>query len=155
MILAIFFSVGIVVFLSGPRIEIETKLYPLNLPADLNEYITQSEAQYSNIVPGTEKSIVWANTSKKQKTKYAIVFIHGFSATRQEIAPVCDVLAEQSDLHRKFDRRYTGCLGGNACKPAGRYLWIASDITELLPGKSNRRSNALTLGAANRKSHYW
>jgi len=131
MILAIFFSVGIVVFLSGPRIEIETKLYPLNLPADLNEYITQSEAQYSNIVPGTEKSIVWANTSKKQKTKYAIVFIHGFSATRQEIAPVCDVLAEKIEANLFYTRLRGHGRDVEAMSSATANEWM-NDIVEAL-----------------------
>jgi hypothetical protein len=77
VILVVFFSVSAVVFFSRPRIEIQTNLYPVHLPVDLDEYLIQSEAQYANIVPGVQKAIVWANESKKEKTKYTLVYIHG------------------------------------------------------------------------------
>jgi alpha-beta hydrolase superfamily lysophospholipase len=98
------FSLGVVGFLSGPRVKIETKLYPVHLPEDLDGYLSQSEAQFSDIVPGAEKTIIWAGESKKQKTKYAIVYIHGFSATRQEIAPVCDIVAKKIGANLFYTR---------------------------------------------------
>jgi alpha-beta hydrolase superfamily lysophospholipase len=104
MILAIFLSVCIVVFLAGPRIKVDTELYPVHLPADLDEYLARSEARYADIIPGTEKSIVWANAANKQKTKYAIIFVHGFSATRQEIAPACNILAEKIKANLFYTR---------------------------------------------------
>jgi len=103
-ILVIVFAIGIVVILAGPRIEVDTRLSPFDLPADLDEYIARSEARYADIVPGAEKLIVWANTASKQKTEYAVVYIHGFSATRQEIAPVCDILAKKIEANLFYTR---------------------------------------------------
>ena len=46
-----------------------------------------------NLTPNTDKKIFWYNKNRS-KTEYSIVYIHGFSATRQEIVPVCDIVAD-------------------------------------------------------------
>ena len=45
------------------------------------------------LVPGAEKRIRWA-AAPGQRSEYAIVYLHGFSATRQEIAPVPERVAD-------------------------------------------------------------
>jgi esterase/lipase len=96
----------IVIFLLGPRVKVDTQLKPVKLSADLNQYLLESEAKYSDIVPGAEKTIVWANAVKEQ-TEYALVYLHGFSATRQETAPLAELIA--SDLGANlFYTRFTG-----------------------------------------------
>lgn len=57
-------------------------------------YIKDTESTIVNIVPETEKKILFAHNSKKQ-TDIAIVYIHGFSASRQEISPVTENLAKE------------------------------------------------------------
>jgi hypothetical protein len=42
-----------------------------------------------------EARIVWANDSLKQKTEYAIVYLHGFSASQEEGNPVHRNIAKQ------------------------------------------------------------
>ncbi|MFT3846361.1 MAG: alpha/beta hydrolase [Lacibacter sp.] len=54
---------------------------------ELERYIQHNEAQHK-LKPGNEAKIVWANDSLKQKTEYAIVYLHGFSASQEEGAPV-------------------------------------------------------------------
>ncbi len=130
-ILVIFFAIGIIVILAGPRIEVETKLFPVHLPADLDGYIAQSEAQYSNIVAGAEKSIVWANTANKQKTEYVVVFVHGFSATRQEIAPVCDILAKKIEANLFYTRLRGHGRDVEAMSNASANEWM-NDVVEAL-----------------------
>ena len=44
------------------------------------------------LVPGTEKRLVWAR-APGERTEYAVIFVHGFSASRQEIAPVPEGVA--------------------------------------------------------------
>ena len=59
---------------------------PNNFPnvSDINEniddYLEQKESEVSDIYPYAEKTVFW-NNSKKNKTKYSIVFIHGFTTT--------------------------------------------------------------------------
>ena len=62
--------------------------------ASLDESLVKSESQYHDIVAGTEKTIRWYNNSKV-KTAYSIVYIHGFSASRQELSPTTELLADK------------------------------------------------------------
>jgi esterase/lipase len=95
--IAIVIAVLVVVFLAGPRTKIDQQIKLLNLPsnpADLDQYLAQSEAKYTDIVPGTEKTVIWANAAKT-KTPLSIIYLHGYSATRQETVPLGDELAAQ------------------------------------------------------------
>ena len=58
----------------------------------LDDYLIQQESQHKDIVPGAEKIISWAG-DKGKKTEYAVVYLHGYSASRQESAPLSDLLA--------------------------------------------------------------
>src|SRR5690348_7733637 len=56
-------------------------------PAALENYIRDGEAKHK-LKPDNEARIVWANDSSKAKTEYAIVYLHGFSASQGEGDPV-------------------------------------------------------------------
>jgi esterase/lipase len=61
-----------------------------DVPADstgLINYIKQNEAQHK-LRPDNEARIVWANDSSKVPTEYALVYLHGFSASQEEGDPV-------------------------------------------------------------------
>src|SRR3990170_5452561 len=64
--------------------------------ADLIQYVSDKEEKHK-IKPNNEAAIVW-NDSSKQKTPYAIVYLHGFSASQMEGDP----------LHRRFAKEF-GC----------------------------------------------
>ena len=71
-------------------------LISVNAYADFETIETQlinHESKYTDIVKNTEKHIRWYQ-GKKQKTELAIVYIHGFSATRQELTPTTERLAD-------------------------------------------------------------
>ena len=59
----------------------------------LDTYITAMEAPYK-IKPNNEAKIIWADSSKSQ-TEYAIVYLHGFSASQMEGDPVHQNIAKQ------------------------------------------------------------
>lgn len=69
---------------------------PLELAGEPGAYLQQHEeharARYG-LVDGGEKRITWAGASGA-RTEYAVIYLHGFSATRQEIAPVPAQVAE-------------------------------------------------------------
>ncbi|MBO9199928.1 MULTISPECIES: alpha/beta hydrolase [Niastella] len=64
-------------------------------PAALVNYIQQQEAGHK-IKPDNEARVVWANDSLKNKTEYALVYLHGFTASQGEGDPV------HRDLAKKF-----------------------------------------------------
>lgn len=88
----------VVIYLMGPNPE--TPNYDISLPAipaqsqDLENYINQKESHH-NLKPGNEAKIVWFNDSAKTKTEYALVYLHGFSASHHEGYPLHNELAEQ------------------------------------------------------------
>lgn len=93
----------VTLFLAGPRTQIDMHLKTISLPEDIDRYLAQSEAKFHDIVPGAEKVVVWAN-AKKTKTPLSIVYLHGFSATRQETAPLCDELAARLGANLYYTR---------------------------------------------------
>lgn len=61
---------------------------PVKVPEinELEKYVAEIESKHK-IKPGNEAEIVWADSSHQQ-TEYAIVYLHGFSASKTEGNPV-------------------------------------------------------------------
>ncbi len=94
---AIILFVLLVLYSVGPNPA--TPIYSTELPSvpsiDLLEnYITSIESAH-HLRPNNEARVVWANDSVKQKTDYAIVYLHGFSASQEEGNPVHRNIAKQ------------------------------------------------------------
>lgn len=62
----------------------------------LEEEINKSEKETKNLKRDNQARIVWADSAKKQKTPYSIVYIHGFGAS----------WAEGEPIHRNLAKRY-------------------------------------------------
>jgi len=81
----------IVIYFLGPQPA--TPKYSLQLPklpaaaAELEKYIADNEAKHK-LKPDNEARILWFNDSTKEKTEYAVVYLHGFSASQEEGDPV-------------------------------------------------------------------
>lgn len=81
---------------SAPKWDTALPEVPKN-PAALVDYVARQERNHPT-KPDNEATIVWANDSVHTKTPWAVVYLHGFSASRKEGAPV----------HRKFAKEF-GC----------------------------------------------
>ena len=78
------------------------------LPDDLDTWLEDSERQAVErygLVPGTEKRITWSG--EHQRTPYSVLYLHGFSATRQETAPLAEIVASRLGANL-FETRLTG-----------------------------------------------
>lgn len=62
--------------------------------AALEQYVYLKEAQHT-CKPDNQARIVWSNDSSKQKTRYAFVYLHGFSASQAEGEPVHKSIAKK------------------------------------------------------------
>lgn len=86
-------------YLAGPRPDFsppEREYRPLDLPAaDLDRHIGEAEAAVPGIKPGNTARIVWADSAGRT-TPWAIVYLHGFTASH----------AEGDPLHRQLAQRY-------------------------------------------------
>ncbi|MBR2648528.1 MAG: alpha/beta hydrolase [Sediminibacterium sp.] len=96
-IILIIAVIGIAIYFAGPHPSkpiFETKL-PATPPIEqLESFITNKEHKHK-IKENNEARIVWANDTLKQKTNYAIVYLHGFSASQEEGNPVHRNIAKQ------------------------------------------------------------
>ena len=62
--------------------------------ADLENKINTDENNVPHIKPECHARIVWNDTLHKEKTKYAVLYLHGFSASRYEGQPVDEDIAK-------------------------------------------------------------
>jgi esterase/lipase len=88
--------VVVIVYLLGPQPAKPNFNY--NLPAisdtaNMDNYVRTIE-QGHKIKPNNEAKIIWADSNHKA-TEYAIVYLHGFSASQMEGAPVHENIAKQ------------------------------------------------------------
>ena len=97
----IFLLVLIIIYFLGPQPPTPKYNNELpNIPSDatqLEKYIAKNEAKH-NLKPDNEARILWYNDSTKEKTEYAVVYLHGFSASQEEGDPV----------HYEFAKKF-GC----------------------------------------------
>ncbi len=121
-------------FLAGPTPTVEVRLKPVDLPGDLDHYLAESEAQFSDLVPETEKTIIWANAAKT-KTPLAIIYLHGFTATRQEAAPLCDIIAARLEANLFYTRLTGHGRSGQALGEATANDWLNDTIEAVEIGK--------------------
>ncbi len=73
---------------------------------ELDAWLAASEGRWPDIRPESEARIVWANGEVRERP-LALVYLHGFSASRMETAPFCDRIAERLDAN-VFYARLTG-----------------------------------------------
>jgi len=92
-------------FVLGPKLDdtFNMTFDATTLPEDMETYLQEKEAAVPNIVKGAEKEIIWAKADKS-KTGYAIIYMHGFSATKHEIRPVPDNVAKALGANLYFTR---------------------------------------------------
>jgi esterase/lipase len=92
--------------LTPPSLDREGVAPPL--PADLDAYLQASEAAEAALYPlieNTDKRIRWQTPG--ERSDYVVIYLHGFSATRQEIAPVPELLADMLQANL-FETRLKG-----------------------------------------------
>lgn len=134
-------------FLLGPRPKTDTQLKPVALPPDIDAYLAEQEAKRGGIAPGVEKRILWAEKTGR-KTAISIVYLHGFSATHREIAPVCELVAEKLQANVFFSRLTGHGHGSDAMLEASVNDWL-NDANEALEIGQRIGERVLIVGTSN------
>ena len=93
-------------------------------------YLETAEAAFPDIIPGVRKQVIWAG-EPEVRTPLALVYVHGFSATAQEIRPVPDIVAARLGANLVFTRLAGHGRGGAAMAEATLADWRA-DMAEAL-----------------------
>ena len=97
------------IYLIGPRVETpELNMNPVEVPADLrllNNWIEEKENALGNIRPGNASKIIF-NDSIPKKTKYSVLYLHGFTASGIEGDPVHRNIAKALNVNLYIPRLY-------------------------------------------------
>jgi esterase/lipase len=110
----------LMVYAIGPRtkydpLEFDSKIIIPDI-SSLEEFLVKQESEISSIKPGCEAKIIWADTSKA-KTPYVIVYLHGFSASREEGAPIHQDIAARYGMNLYLPR-----LEGHGLKDTNSFI---------------------------------
>lgn len=105
---AILVVVALVIAL-GPRAATDTRVTfdPAAIGADPDAWLAAREARFDDIGEGQQKEIVWADPASKARTPVSLVYVHGFSASRGEAAPLTELVADELGAN-VFYARLTG-----------------------------------------------
>ena len=81
----------------APRPRLNAKPLLTRVPRDLTHrelanWLYAEETSVGEVIEGAEACIFWA--SKPKRTELSVLYIHGFSASRQEISPVPEAISE-------------------------------------------------------------
>ncbi|MEM1273442.1 MAG: alpha/beta fold hydrolase [Pseudomonadota bacterium] len=97
---------------------------------DPEAYLAAREAAIDGITPGTGARIIWA-AEPNETTPVSILYLHGFSATSEEIRPVPDEVAAGLGANLIFARLTGHGRDGAALAAATASDWVA-DTAEAL-----------------------
>jgi esterase/lipase len=95
-------------WLTTPPALVNAAAWP-QLPDDIAAWLADTEKQVAEqyaLIPGTEKRVTWHGEAGS-RTPYAVVSLHGFSATRQETAPLAERVATALGANL-FETRLSG-----------------------------------------------
>jgi len=96
-------SLTIFFFGSHEADNLKISFNPENISPNISDYLKKQESGFPDIIPGVEKRVIWTKADK-ERTPFSIVYIHGFSASSEEIRPVPDRIAQSLEANLFFTR---------------------------------------------------
>jgi alpha-beta hydrolase superfamily lysophospholipase len=90
---------------TGPA-AVEARRVPADVgAAELDAWLAERESAVADVVPGTAKTILWADEEPGgRRTDIALIYLHGFSATRRELSPTVEQVGEALGANVFFTR---------------------------------------------------
>jgi pimeloyl-ACP methyl ester carboxylesterase len=133
LIVAIVLVALILLFLAGPRVATDTTITfdESAIGDDPDAWLAAGEADVPNLRAELAKEIVWADPASKGRTPLAIVYIHGFSASKGELRPVPDRVAADLGANIFYTRLAGHGRDGAAMAEASLNDWV-NDYAEAI-----------------------
>ncbi|MBN2631107.1 MAG: alpha/beta hydrolase [Rhodobacteraceae bacterium] len=97
---------------------------------DIDSYLQTEELHFSDIRPEVHKRIIWAGAAGAQ-TPLSVIYIHGFSASSEEIRPVPDLVAQALGANLFFTRLAGHGRSGDALGQVTAGDWV-EDMAEAM-----------------------
>lgn len=128
VIIVLFAAVITAIFRFGPRPVLDSRLPDTQVPgslepAELETWLIAHEAGHEGVIEGTDARIEWADGPGV--TDLCFLYVHGFSATRQEIAPVPERIASHFHANAVYTRLAGHGLAENAMEATAEH-WLQS-----------------------------
>ena len=121
---------GALLFIFGPyeKSDLSAKFDASVLGDGVESYFATQESRFDDITPGVQKQVIWAE-GPEQESHWSILYVHGFSATAQEIRPVPDQVAAALGANLVLTRLTGHGRDGAALADATVADWMA-DLAE-------------------------
>lgn len=140
--------------LAGPRVDRSTAFQLPRPDGDLDNWLQTAESRFDDITPGAEKTIVWHDPQTRAATDYAFIYLHGFSATRQETAPVTDTIASHFKSNVFYTRLQGHGRGQEAMAEGSVSGWVA-DVAEAMAVASQLGQKIVLVGCSTGATLAW
>ncbi len=134
------------VFAPTEPVDREIAFQDSNLGDDLDVWLEEREAAYPDMIPGVPKRIFWAGATGA-RTALSVVYIHGFSATSEEIRPVPDEVAKALGANLFFTRLAGHGRGGAPMAEPVAGDWI-EDMAEAMAIGRRLGDRVLVIGTS-------
>jgi esterase/lipase len=124
---------GGIAFFSGPRVPVDMNVTfdAASMGVDLDFYLAKREANTPNLRAGLGREIIWAFPASKAKTPIAVVYVHGFSASKGEVRPLPDLVAKALGANLYYTRLTGHGQDGAAMGAATVNDWV-NDYAEAM-----------------------
>lgn len=122
----------------GPYEEVDlvAEFDPRKFGEGVQVYFESIESGFSDMVPGVEKRVIWAPGGYERRTPYSVVYLHGFSATSEEIRPVPDRIAQALGANLVFTRLQGHGRGSAAMTEGTASGWMRDAAEALAAGRA-------------------
>ena len=123
--------VGAIVLGPRARVPAEAPAFGTSLSAaGVEDYLATREGRFDDLTPGVEKSVFWAG-DPGVKTPFAVVYLHGFSATHREVRPLPELVARSLGANLFLTRLTGHGRPGDALGTVAARDWL-EDVSEAL-----------------------
>ncbi len=132
--LAILFSL---MFFLGPYEPVghDASFKPAKFGEGVQVYFESIESAFDDIRPDSAKRVIWA-VQKETRTPLSIVYLHGFSASSQEIRPVPDDVAAALGANLVYTRFAGHGRTGDAMIDGDMQAWMQDAAEALAAGRA-------------------
>ena len=101
-----------------------------------DRWLAASESRFTDLASGAERSIHWADPQRPAKTAVSLTYLHGFSASRKELSPVCEQVADAIGANVYFARLTGHGRADEAMAEASLRDWLVQAEEALAIGQA-------------------
>lgn len=147
-VLLVVIAVAAALWVFGPyeEVDLKAKFEPRRFGEGVQVYFESIESRFDDITPGTEKRIVWAG-QPETRTPVSLLYLHGFSATSEEIRPVPDRLAAALGANLVYTRLRGHGRNGDALGGVTANDWM-QDVAEGLAAARHMGERVVVLSTS-------